>query len=438
MKLKFSTSGTKAFPELDVAGTCSIEKILAGDSETTSIVVVSGISVEKSTYGSESLAAINIEHPIGYNKAVVDYSGNMVRTSENSFNVLSGDAADVTIETWKVAGRKRRFVLSASYNQTSSADFEVSSYGSTWIAEHNNWIESILPANRQCIFTDDSGYNHWTDLGGRTTRNTSGWFDLFRNSLTAISTRLNTAVTAVTPRHGFGAAHYALPVGSTVRFRAADNSLVERTIISALQSVISTSEGYLGSDRVIYTFDSDLPASIHPMKVLGAYYTEVPDLLASISFSEDFAFFNGGCGPYVIWLDTTAKACVGILTNEKSRGTVNPPTVIGGVNFGAEFWAATIVAHPDDLIENPYRKITALHGPKFLANVLYPYGGCSANPVMLPYPDGTLALVQVWGSPTNGSQFIDPDILNAAIAYSDDYNGISTGYTVTVAPDPTA
>jgi hypothetical protein len=65
----------------------------------------------------------------------------------------------------------------------------------------------------------------------------------------------------VSPRHGICAAHFALPVGATVRFVAMDGTVVNRTI---------TATATPAGDLSLFLLDSDVPAGIGFAKVLPA------------------------------------------------------------------------------------------------------------------------------------------------------------------------
>lgn len=109
---------------------------------------------------------------------------------------------------------------------------------------------------------------------GTYTRNTDCWAHTI--DLTAISPwnsrGANTrAGTAITPRHTLHAAHYPVAVSDTIRFVTADNLVVTRTVAGA-QSIA-------GSDIQIALLDSDLPASITPVKLAPAnLYDYLPSL----------------------------------------------------------------------------------------------------------------------------------------------------------------
>lgn len=72
---------------------------------------------------------------------------------------------------------------------------------------------------------------------------------------------------AITPRHTLHALHYPVTVGTTLRFVTADNSVVTRTVSNVYS--VPQSE-YYAKDIQIALLDSDLPASITPLRFLPA------------------------------------------------------------------------------------------------------------------------------------------------------------------------
>lgn len=81
---------------------------------------------------------------------------------------------------------------------------------------------------------------------------------------------------AITPRHIILAKHYPLSASDTIRFVAADNSVVTRTIAD---TTLLAESAYLEKDTQVCLLDSDLPASITPFKFLPA---DVDDYLPAL------------------------------------------------------------------------------------------------------------------------------------------------------------
>lgn len=87
------------------------------------------------------------------------------------------------------------------------------------------------------------------------------------------------AGTLISPRHVVFATHFLPAVSSTIRFIAADNTIVTRTI-TALESITVT--GPLFPDITIGILDSDVPASISFAKVLpDGWESKLPNIESS-------------------------------------------------------------------------------------------------------------------------------------------------------------
>ncbi|MEB3214529.1 MAG: hypothetical protein VKL39_24485, partial [Leptolyngbyaceae bacterium] len=115
----------------------------------------------------------------------------------------------------------------------------------------------------------------------------------------------------ISPRHVLFAAHYQPDTGATIRFIAADNTVVTRTISNK-----TTFPGYIPyhPDFTIGVLDSDVPASIGFAKVLPASYaTSFPGAaawgkVASLCFDqEEKALVQDWRGAYSLW-DVTVSA----------------------------------------------------------------------------------------------------------------------------------
>lgn len=113
-------------------------------------------------------------------------------------------------------------------------------------------------------------YSVQNHAGAIYTRNTSCW--VYPLNLTAISpwnsrggqTR---AGVAITPRHVLAAKHYPLSVSDAIRFVTAGNVVVDRTV----DAIYNVPEAVTYSKDVqIVRLNSDLPASITPVKFLPA------------------------------------------------------------------------------------------------------------------------------------------------------------------------
>jgi hypothetical protein len=114
-----------------------------------------------------------------------------------------------------------------------------------------------------------SAQNH---SAGTYTRNTSAWPADCVQALTALSpwnseSMFQKAGILVSPRHVLFATHYTPANSSTIRFVAADNTVITRTITSTL-ALTTLSSMY--PDITVAVLDSDVPGTISFAKVLPA------------------------------------------------------------------------------------------------------------------------------------------------------------------------
>ena len=202
------------------------------------------------------------------------------------------------------------------------------------------------------------------------------------------------AGTLVTPRHIINAAHYEYPVGTSIRFVAADGTVHTRSVVGKKRHPDYTP---YYPDFTVYTLDSDLPAAISPCKVLPSNW-------------GNYLAQNAQNRPPGFGLDQEEKALiVDFITTRSSART-------------AYFGIPTL---PDR---------ATFHESKI--------SGDSGNPAFF-ICDGELVLVTVWTSGGAGAGTIVSGhiaALNQMIIDSDAQAGVSTGYTLTEAdfsPYPT-
>jgi len=138
----------------------------------------------------------------------------------------------------------------------------------------NNALVAADPATQQKVYTTQDPY----------VRNTSFFLQgTHAEALTCVSPWNSTggtrrAGTAITPRHAVCAAHYPVPVGSTMRFITSDNTVITRTVVQA--GLVTTS----AQDAWMVLLDSDLPASITPCKLFpDSYETYLPAGASSVA-----------------------------------------------------------------------------------------------------------------------------------------------------------
>ena len=92
------------------------------------------------------------------------------------------------------------------------------------------------------------------------------------------------AGTAVTKRHVLLANHVSYGIGTTVRFVAADNTVVDRSVVQAGRIF----QDGVGTDAWMVLLDSDLPVSITPCKLFPAdYATYLPAGADSFNYAAN-------------------------------------------------------------------------------------------------------------------------------------------------------
>jgi hypothetical protein len=209
---------------------------------------------------------------------------------------------------------------------------------------------------------------------------------------------------AITPRHVVCARHYQIGIGQQVRFiikgaTPAEDVVVTKTLVDGMRFPNQATD----YDNYIYLLDSDLPAGITPLPFSG-FQGRAPTLM---------------CGQYSDLILLTASDY----------------NVIGSQSLDWRFQRFTA----DGFVQPPQNR-TGL--PEFVAEWMPFFENChpfirpimkgdSGSPINLKVIDSeTIAFSKVSSGGTATS-------CNAAIAAVDAKYGISTGLTVTVAPDPT-
>jgi hypothetical protein len=153
-----------------------------------------------------------------------------------------------------------------------------------------NTINGLLlgksPATSLRVFTSQ---DHTTPAY---VRNTSNWAADHVQQLTCISPwnsdgAFTKAGTLISPRHVIFATHFLPAVNSTIRFIAADNTVVTRTI-TAFNSIAVTGVNY--PDITVGLLDSDVPGTISFARVLpNGWESKLPDIatVRPLAFGTD-------------------------------------------------------------------------------------------------------------------------------------------------------
>lgn len=258
----------------------------------------------------------------------------------------------------------------------------------------NNALVAANPATQQKVYSTQDPY----------VRNTSFFLQGTHAEALTCASPWNSiggtqrAGTAITPRHAVCAKHYPIPVGTTLRFVASDNTVVERTVVQAA-NIIASNPLYpisspLQNDAWLMLLDSDLPASITHCKLFPyEYETYLPDGTTT----------KGGAGIPLLALDYSENGIV--LDYLGKHGPLIPSTPV------AVYIEPTL---PDRL---------AFYDPFIV--------GDSGNPVFAAIGSELWLMSTVIGSggPAYGGLVTE---LNEMITTLDTLQGDITGHTVTV------
>lgn len=236
-------------------------------------------------------------------------------------------------------------------------------------------------------------------------RNPDVWVAPEAQQMTCISPWNSTGVatragTLITPQHSLQAAHYPIPVGTTMRWVAADNTVYDRIVVGKARH-----PDYVPvyPDLEVCTLDAPLPPAITPCTLLPAPYADFFPTLAGNIYQ--------GISMPVLALDQEEKA----LVRHWSR-TNSPP-------YSRHVISAP--SYPSGTAQFSVDKELALYEPSV--------GGDSGNPVFAVF-DGELVLLTVFTFSTSGTAIADHiPAINQMIADSDSQAGIATGYTITEA-----
>lgn len=230
--------------------------------------------------------------------------------------------------------------------------------------------------------------------------------------------------TLITRRHVIGAKHWNVyypsyvkaagwVVGSRIRFCDSDNVIHVRTVMSVV---------YAG-DIAIATLDSDLPAGVATMKVIGDWFVRNRTPINSVIDQ----YYIGGIAFHMTSQFNCYFALLGSMENSQAQTTTE---VINGSSITydtAQFCKPTSVVSSINPI------------PGFLSGHMDYYriasGGDSGNPLMIAL-SGQPILLWTWWYEAGGPPVWTTGLLDSLIAEADALAGVSTGYTVTVSTNP--
>jgi hypothetical protein len=234
------------------------------------------------------------------------------------------------------------------------------------------------------------------------------------------------AGTAITDRHVLMVSHYLPPVGTVLTFIAADGAKVTRTILGYNSG--NTFNGRINTNPVV----GDLAVAVLSSGNLSAagiavYPVVGPWLLPNATVTTTN--------------DAVVAGWVGLKLNQDRQvllaGDVDTVPVLKSPQTAIYEGSTLTVANSSvgtDFGPN-------MNDVAFLAGYSAFYSqsivGDSGTPRFFPKADGSLILVGCVTGSNGGASFPSANVLNALIASADASAGISTGLTVTVAPDPT-
>ena len=257
-------------------------------------------------------------------------------------------------------------------------------------------------------------YDHTTSTY---TRNANCWAEAVDLSCVAVASNTGNGWfrqrggTLITPRHILIAKHYPLTVGAQVRFSDSSGN-VETVTVTGL-STSSTGDALVCQLNTSITLAS-------PCSVAGIWVNK--------NYTSEYNYAEWYSGGLVIHTDQAARIYVGGLgrTTSLASSYATDITVGDTTFFDCELTGS--VDH-DSSSSVPEAFAGSRHTP---------VPGDSGQPVFVVI-EGIPVLLWTWLTPTGGTPAYlhNGAFLNALIASADASAGVSTGLTVTVAPDPT-
>jgi hypothetical protein len=247
-----------------------------------------------------------------------------------------------------------------------------------------------------------------------------------RSGTTALKTER--AATLITRRHAVMAWHYRLYVGDVVKFSDGTN-IYERTIVGTTRD--TGINGVFNSnpvikDRCVAVLNADLPETITSYPLLGDwFFKEISPTSTYYAYAGVYLNKNRQAG--IIWSPQTAYSFSGTESGYVSGSPVSTAYATVALN---RITSSTYTNNPESAFCGRYES----HAAPVIS-------GTSGCPVFVPVTGG-LALLTTFTSVMTGPRW-DESITNLLITDAD-ADALArgsllapTGYTVTVAPDPT-
>lgn len=224
---------------------------------------------------------------------------------------------------------------------------------------------------------------------------------------------------AITRRHLFSCGHYAYSVGQTLYWKDVNNNLVSKQV-TGLVNVFAETAGLNGYvyDMSIYLLDSDLPESITVLPVLGEWGRGVFNVT-----TDGYDYCPQICG--LALLNNDGHIQPSVTVSKYDFASNQYPLTYEGIYLSS---SDTICVHSDSISSG----VVVTDDDSIFNHVLR--GGDSGSPIVIPCAEGWC-----YGGHTEVTRanFPIPSILNQLIDLVDFRSGVSTGYTVTAATDPT-
>jgi hypothetical protein len=245
---------------------------------------------------------------------------------------------------------------------------------------------------------------------------------------------------AITPRHVLTTHHFTGHSDQTeFTFLGTDGTLVTRTVTGRCASgnpgIGKFDSHAIKLDGHLYTLNADLPASVAPMAI--ASHSSIP---AWASWLWQPAMDNAA-KPF---LQALMSPCLVLDQLRRARITYGHFQSFLSADQYFSYWghgpwdglsaASWVRTGLDDWSKASGPTLF----PGFESMLFVPQGGDSGSPVIYPRADGSCVLVGLLSTSNALAWPAQNSILNAMIASADANAGISTGYTVTVAPNPIA
>ncbi len=295
-------------------------------------------------------------------------------------------------------------------------------------------ITALFDAEKDALYYNGSSYSECAAQPGGIAKNSNCWGAVFDLSGVAVSYLYGGfwgGGAAITSRHYICSNHYEPrnKVGNILRFVGSDGTIHTRTILAQTTGSDQPTQGLPNNpvieigDLCVFLLDSNLPSVVAKYPVAG-------DWVVDSTFVEtvgSFSYYDIETACPFITTNQNRKllfaACTTILDNFSYPYPDDPITIGDGITYQRSPNGLGIFSNVGVYQEYP----------EFQSNAIV---GDSGSPVFAVLQDNELALFTVMTYPHRG-KVITESLANALILEVDARAGVSTGLTVTVAPDPT-